>query len=101
MAEMPLVPQTAPTAVLPEQGPQLYAQGQMKIPETAAPTARKSLDLGQSGDTMEPIVVHDTALQTPLPEAPNTPQEALGGTEVGTSLQTTKVAQHPVIWKCK
>ena len=99
--DMPLVPQTAPTVVLPEQGPSLHAVGHPTKQGTKALTARKSLDFGQSADTVEPIVVHDIAIQTPLPKVPNTPQEAVGGTYTGTLLETTKAACHPGIQKCK
>ena len=33
---------------------------------------------------MEPIVVYNTAVQTPLPAAPTTPSGATRGTEAGT-----------------
>ena len=87
MAEIPLAPQTAPVAVLSEQGPQLHVVEHSKSYGSVAPTAKKSLDFRQSGKAVEPIVVYNTAVQTPLPAAPTTPSGATGGTEAGTSLQ--------------
>ena len=92
MADMPLVLETAPTAVLPDQGPQLYTQGQTKLTQTKSPVAKKSLNLGEPSDTMKPIVAHDMAVQTQTTEVPNTTDGTVGGVDIGTSLQTGKVA---------
>ena len=43
---------------------------------------------------MKPIVVYDTAVQTPLPEATTSPQGATGDIDVSMSLQMTKAARH-------
>ena len=74
MAEMPLVPQIASTVILQDQGPYLHMVRYSATTGTAAPVAKKSLDFGQLREIVEPIVVHDTAVQTPLPEVPITPK---------------------------
>ena len=91
MADMPLKPQTIPTAVLPDQGPQPYAQEQTKSTGTKQPAAKKSLNFSEPSDMMEQIVVADMAVQTPMTEATNAAEGAVGSVQAGTFLQIEKV----------
>ena len=94
MASMPLVPQTALSAVLHNSGPGLFTMGTAAT-NTSAPPAKKSLNFENATAPPEQVIVHDTAVQTVPNNQNNSDSGATAGGSAGTSLQTQKVTRHP------
>ena len=95
MASMPLVPQTDSSAVIHDTGPRLFTSGEVTVPVSSVPLAKKSLNFKNATALPEQVTVHDTTVQTVTTS--QTTQEA-GSTAEGTtrtSLQTCQVAKHP------
>ena len=95
MASMPLVPQTDSSAVIHDTAPGLFASGDVTVPVSSAPLAKKSLNFKNATAPPEQVVVYDTAVQTVMTSQTTQEKGVVAGGAIGTSLQTRNVARHP------
>ena len=95
MASMPLVPQTDSSMMIHDTGPGLFTSGDVIVPVSSAPLAKKSLNFENTAALPEQVVVHDTAVQMVMTSQTTQEAGATAGGATGTSLQTHRVAKHP------
>ena len=92
---MPLVPQTDSSAVIHYTGPGLFESGDVTVPVSSTPLAKKSLNFENATALLEQVVVYNTAVQTATTSQTTQKAGATAAGATGTSLQTRKVARHP------
>ena len=108
MASMPLIPQTEPSVVLQDNGPELFAAGDIITTGSTAPLAKKSFNFDSTTTPMAPlalmapaeqVIVYDTAIQTATTSQGIQESATVTGGAMGTSLQTHWVSRHPNVVK--
>ena len=95
MASMPLVPQTDSSVVIHHTGPRLFTSGDVTVPVSSVPLAKKSLNFENATVPQEQVIVYDTAVQTATTSQTTQESGATVGGPTGTSLQIHQVARHP------
>ena len=95
MASMALVPQTDSSMVIHDTGPGLFTSGDVKVPVSNAPLAKKFLNFENATAALEKVVVHNTVVQMAMTSQTTQEAGATAGGATGTSLQTHRVAKHP------